>query len=218
MIVTMTSLFSFPFDINRLRSMATKIDTEAKSNDDDEANKYLALLRVLSFFVTSIAIASTYSGSLPVKIVSTDQRTTLSFEDRLTLTIQLAFLDLIPLIVSMFAVIHVRMHTVAVNPMDPRGYPLVEQRQRILQNTLEQSLIKLIISFALATLLTDEQMILLPVWTALFLLGRVTFALGYPFYRSFGMGLNIGTAMLCFFIVLFRFVTEKTALHSIQWK
>jgi hypothetical protein len=42
------------------------------------------------------------------------------------------FIDFLPLLINIFAVINQRMSTIAINPMDSRGHAFVEQRQRIL--------------------------------------------------------------------------------------
>ena len=102
--------------------------------------------------------------------------------------------------------------------MDPRGHSLVEQRQRILQNTLEQLLIKLIVSLSVCTVLRLNELMVLPVITVLFLLGRLTFAFGYPNYRSFGIAMNIISAVFVTFIVAHRLFIEGILFQHIRSK
>lgn len=198
--------------------MMTK-ETEMNSKENfADPNRYLSPLRKLSYVVTSIIVLLPFFDFFPLKISFDDQNDHFSFENRFQLTIQLIFLDLIPLVLSIISVIQIRMKTIAVNPLDPRGHPLVEKRQRILQNTLEQLILKLIISLTLATILRPNEFIFLPIFTFLFLLGRFTFAVGYPFYRGFGMAMNAISGLFFILFIFYRIFTEKTFLHSIQWK
>ncbi len=66
----------------------------------------------------------------------------------------------------------------------------VERLKGILENTFEQFIIKLILSFILCTVLRSRELIVLPAFSFLFVIGRFTFALGYPTHRSFGMTMN----------------------------
>lgn len=197
--------------------MTTETETKMRSQCDND-NRYLGPLRHLSFIVTSLIIGSVYFDYFPLKIVFHDERNELSFENRLKLTIQLTFLDLIPLIFSIFSVIRIRMRTVAMNPLDPRGHLLVEKQQNILRNTVEQLMIKLIISLNLSIILHHDEFILLPIFTFLFLVGRLTFAIGYPFYRSFGISMNILASIIFACFISYRFLTEQVSFYSIQWK
>jgi hypothetical protein len=142
----------------------------------------------------------------------------LSLENRLIFTIQLSFIDLIPLLIAIFAVINRRVTSIAINPMDPRGQALVEQRQHILQNTLEQLIIKLILSLTLSTVLHSNELILLPVFTILFIIGRFAFALGYPNYRSFGFLMNLSSTIFVIIIICYRLFMQGLLFQCIKHK
>ncbi|UJR19012.1 hypothetical protein I4U23_022142 [Adineta vaga] len=116
------------------------------------------------------------------------------------------------------AVIRRRTSTSAINSMDPREEILVEQRQRILQNTLEQLLIQLSLSLVLCTILKSNEFILLPIYTILFIIGRFTFALGYPNYRSFGMTMNIASAILIIVLINYCLFVERSLFQYIKFK
>ena len=200
------------------RKMTNETDAKVKE-ESRHSNRYLVPLRNLSVLVTTLVWSLAFLDCLPWTIANSDQSAPFSMEERLLLTIQLSFIDLLPLIVAVFTVIHVRISTIAVNPMHPRADPLVEKPQRILQNTLEQLLIKVILSFALCTVLRPEQLIILPMFTVLFLIGRLTFALGYPNYRSFGMGMNLFSASIVTLFLLARLLFfDQTLLRSIRVK
>lgn len=182
------------------------------------SNRCLGPLRNLSLLATTLAWTLAFLDYLPWQIANDDRLNPVSVEDRLILTIQLSFIDLLPLIVALFAVINVRISTIPVNPPDPRADPLVQKPQRILQNTLEQLIIKWNLSFTLCTVLQPNQLIILPMFTVVFIVGRLKFALGYPNYRSFGMGTNIFSAPIVIFFLLYRLFVDATLVRLIKLK
>ena len=180
--------------------------------------KTLGPLRIISIIMTTVIMSAALFDRFPWAVTIDGDGKSFSFDNRLLFTLQLSFVDLIPLLGSIFAVINKRISSIAINPMDPRGHSLVEQRQRILQNTLEQLLIKLIVSLSVCTVLRLNELMVLPVITVLFLLGRLTFAFGYPNYRSFGIAMNIISAVFVTFIVAHRLFIEGILFQHIRSK
>ena len=160
----------------------------------------------------------TFFDKLPWTITIENYTKTFSFEKRLIFTIQLLFLDCFSLLFAIYAVISRRVSTIAINPLDPKGQIFVEQRQRILQNTLEQFVVKVILSLTLCTILESNELILLPVFTFLFLLGRLTFALGYPKYRSFGFIMHITSNTFVIGLISYRLFINGTFFQHIKNK
>ncbi|WP_313003944.1 MAPEG family protein [Brevundimonas sp.] len=75
----------------------------------------------------------------------------------------------------------------------------------VLQNSLEQTVLAVGAHLVLATVLRGEEMVLLPVLVALYLVGRVFFALGYArgaAARAFGMALTGASTIAAFGIAL----------------
>jgi len=205
------------FFLSRAKNMT--IETDAKMKEELRSYKRkLGPLRTISMIITTLIMALVFFDRFPwiVSIDGDDKH--LSFEKRLIFTLQLSFIDCFPLLISIYAVINRRISTIAVNPMDPRGHELVEQRQRILQNTLEQLIIKLIVSLALCTVLQSNELIILPVFTILFIFGRLTFALGYPNYRSFGITMNIISTIFVILIIGYRLIIGGILLQYIKSK
>jgi hypothetical protein len=179
------------------------VETDAKLKEEFRVyQRKLGPLRIISCILTALVLTITFFDQLPWTVAIGSK--TLSFEDRLIFTLQLSFIDFFPFFIAIIAVINRRMTSIAVNPMDKRGHELVEQRQRILQNTLEQLVIKVILSLVLCTVIESNELIILPVFTILFVLGRFTFAIGYPNYRSFGMGMNFVSAVLVTILIGYR--------------
>ena len=195
------------------------IGKDAKLQKEVRAHQEtLGPLRTISMIVTTVIMSAALFDRLPWSVNIDGDDKSFSFENRLLFTLQLSFVDLIPLLISLFSVIQKRVSSIAINPMDPRGHSLVEQRQRILQNTLEQLLIKLIVSLSACTVLRSYELMILPVFTILFLVGRITFAFGYPNYRSFGMAMNIISVGFVTLTVAYRLFFEGILFQYIKFK
>jgi hypothetical protein len=197
--------------------MTAQTDAKLKEELRSYRNK-LRPLGMISVIITTLIMALAFSDQFPWVIVVDGNGKSSALENRLLFTLQLLFIDLLPLFIAIFAVINRRISTIAVNPMDPRGYALVEQRQRILQNTLEQLIIKLILSLILCTVLRSNELIILPVFTILFVLGRLTCALGYPSYRSFGMAMNVISVVFVTILIGYRLFVEGVLFQHIKSK
>lgn len=112
-----------------------------------------------------------------------------TMQDRLVLALRNQVPAVLSLMVSWLHVALTRALTAAANPL-ARHEGLVELPNRILTNTLEQVILSALNQLILATYLPEEKLRLLPLISATFLVGRVTFAAGYimnPWWRSFGV-------------------------------
>jgi hypothetical protein len=77
---------------------------------------------------------------------------------------------------------------------------------------------RFILSLILCTILRSSELILLPTFTFLFILGRFTFALGYPNHRSFGMTMNFISILLVTLLIAYRFFVKGIFFQYISWK
>ena len=71
--------------------------------------------------------------------------------------------------------------------------PKIAVRAAVLQNSLEQTVLAVGAHLLLATVLSAEELVLIPLLVLLYLVGRATFAIGYarsPIARAFGMALT----------------------------
>jgi hypothetical protein len=193
------------------------IETDIKMKEEIRNYKRrLAPLGMISIIITTLIMVLAFFNQFPWIVAIDDNVKYLSFEKRFIFTLQLSFIDCLPLLISIFAVIRRRISSIAINPMDSRGHSLVEQRQRILQNTLEQLIMKLILSLALCTVLKSNELIILPVFTILFIFGRLTFALGYPNYRSFDMAMNLISGICVIGLIGYRLFVEGILFQYIK--
>ncbi len=205
------------FRVLTRRRMTAETDVKLKEEVRTYQNK-LGLLRTISMIITTVIMTLAFFDQFPWVVVLDGNSKSLALENRLLFTLELSFIDLLPFFIAIFAVINRRISTIAINPMDPRGHALVEQRQRILQNTLEQLIIKFILSLTLCTVLRSNELIILPVFTILFVLGRFTFAIGYPNYRSFGITMNIISAVFVAILIGYRLFVEGALFQHIKSK
>lgn len=193
-------------------------ETENMLEDVQEYKQNVAPGIFLSIILTFVTFSLTFFDYLPWKIVGVEGLDHVTLKDRCIFTLQLSFIDILPLLFSIFAVFNQRRQTYAINPMDPRGDEYVERSKGILENTLEQFVIKLILSFILCTVLRSYELLLLPVFTLLFVIGRFTFAFGYPNHRSFGMTMNFTSVILVTIIIFDRLLIKGVILQYIYWK
>ena len=199
--------------------MKTGADEQRMRSEVNEFKKQVAPEIILSTIFTSVLIFLSFYDYLPWKIVDNQHKNQLSFKRRYIFTLQLVFVDILPLLICIFVVFNRRRQTYAINPMDPRGEESVQALKGILQNTLEQFIVKVTLSFLLSIVLYSNELMLLPTFTFLFILGRLTFALGYPTHRSFGMTMNFLSVILVTCLITYRLLLRPVLFSRyIYWK
>ncbi|XP_038061704.1 transmembrane protein 79-like [Patiria miniata] len=134
--------------------------------------------------------------------------------DRMVFACRWLVLSLLPLLCCVFIVASTRfanIQTAGINPSLPRSEQIVGMKQRVLQNTLEQTVLHVAAVLALSTYLEGTSLKLVPISVFLFLCGRVTFYVGYlatdyTLYRAFGFSTTffnnimvIGYCLYCLF-------------------
>ena len=191
-----------------------------RSAMDEEVRRFqrrVAPEILLSNLITISIFGLSFYGYLPWRVTGEKGSEHVSLRARLAFTLQWSFVDLLPLLVGIFAVFNRRRQTWAINPVDPRGDEFIRSLKGILENTLEQFLVKFVLSLILCTVLRSRELILLPTFTFLYLLGRLTFALGYPLHRSFGMTMNFVSVLLVSLLIATRLVSKGLLFSNITW-
>ena len=99
----------------------------------------------------------------------------------------------------------------ALDPMvQNRTEAKVAQANSILTNSLEQFIINALCQLALITYLNEEETLkVIPLLNMLFVVGRITFWLGYPKMRAFGIHTTLSVNSAATIYCLFRFATEQ---------
>jgi hypothetical protein len=104
------------------------------------------------------------------------------------------------------------------SPNDIRGSafsapsPAIAIRSAVLQNTLEQTVLFFPATLILAALMQGFELVLAPFLVALFLVGRVTFAIGYAkgaSGRAFGMALTAAPIIVSYGFALWLIASGR---------
>lgn len=95
-----------------------------------------------------------------------------------------------PVLVLSYAVAKVAMMRFLGYAKNPLGEDeLIQNDKNFLQNTMEQLFIFLLTAAALMTYLDGEEMRLIPLYSFVFVLGRILYRIGYPTHRAFGFAM-----------------------------
>ncbi len=119
--------------------------------------------------------------------------------DRIAYALQLNAFAILPLLVGVITVGNNRFLSDAIDPTSHKESLATQINGRVLDNTLQQSILFLVGTLALSVSLTGPQMRVIAAATFVFVVARLAFWIGYrihPLYRAFGMAatayLNIG--------------------------
>ena len=129
---------------------------------------------------------------------------------RFAYALQWDVLALLPLMAGYVVVGNARFLSDAINPLDQKESPAMIVDARVLDNTLQQTVIFIPATLAAVTLLPPHYLQLIPAVVIVFLVARILFWVGYrihPLYRAFGMAatgyLNLGLLAYCIYSTFF---------------
>ena len=126
------------------------------------------------------------------------------FESRVKFTLRFLAIPSIWLFHSLLVVILKRFRTIAWDPMAGNDH-LTEVDQRILQNTMEQTLLTVICQLMMMAVMKPiETLKVIPFINLWFIVGRFLFWAGYPRYRTFGFCFSMVPAFFAIKFVWFR--------------
>jgi len=115
-----------------------------------------------------------------------------SLTDRIVWTLRHQVFGVLTVVWSLLHVMICRAGSTAINPLSGHE-SVVERANKILTNTLEQFVVNAINQLILSTYLSETNLRVIPLLSAYFLIGRITFWIGYqiaPKYREFGFVLT----------------------------
>ena len=139
------------------------------------------------------------------------------FEDvgeRLAFALQWQTLSIGTLLFGVWRVANGRFYSRAYSPLSGDDQDKIAVHLRYLSNTLEQFIIFIIGQLILTTYLSDNQMKLVPILAVLFVIGRITFWIGYMdpsegnTNRAFGFALNFTINVWTWFYLVYRLVAQ----------
>jgi len=108
----------------------------------------------------------------------------------------------------------VRFFSAQRNPLSSTDKDRVEVYCRVLQNTVEQFIVSLVLQLISATWFTEAQMKFIPMIVVLFVVGRLIFLKGYldPAFghgkRAYGLPLTMQTSFVMLVYCLYRTMAE----------
>ena len=132
-----------------------------------------------------------------------------SILDRLVFTIRCEFFSALMLFLGICTVGNIRFFTDAID--GSRNNKKVEIHLRYLQNTLDQFILLFTGHLILCSYLTEHQMKLIPILVMLFIIGRITFWIGYlktPTARAFGFGTTSYPTVAVFVYDLYHLISS----------
>ncbi|KAK6167583.1 hypothetical protein SNE40_021574 [Patella caerulea] len=121
--------------------------------------------------------------------------------DRLIYTLRWQTLSVLTLVAGILKVAITRFQTTAIDPIAGNGEHHVIIDTHYIQNTVEQLFLNVIGQFILCTFLTSTQIKLIPIFVLLFVVGRITFWIGYKksyLDRAFGFCLTMLPNMILY--------------------
>ncbi|XP_060071976.1 uncharacterized protein LOC132551849 [Ylistrum balloti] len=122
--------------------------------------------------------------------------------------------SVLTLTAGIFVVANKRFFTSAIDPIEGRGEHLIEVHKRYIQNTMEQLVLHVASSALLASFLSPESMMIIPIRVFLFVFGRVTFWYGYmksPIKRAFGFQVTFAPSVVSLLYCAFCFCNSGPA-------
>ena len=157
--------------------------------------KFIAAQSVTAACFALFVTYLTKTRTLPL---ARDFSQVLSEGERLTYAFRCLVFSVVPLFYASLNVARVRLRNptnLAAHPSAPVP-PSMETfkiYERILQNTVEQTILHIIAVLALVSCLEVDQLWLIPLLVLLFVVARAAFFIGYvasPLYRAFGFSLT----------------------------
>jgi len=191
--------------------MPPKTRTEKPTKADTVlwANRKAVLISLVAGLVFIITTYYAYN-QLGFRYVSIPHLHSLT--DRIVWTLRYQVLGLSAVVFALANVSITRALTQAINPL--AGHEgIVERANKILTNTLEQFVLNLMNQLILATYLSESNLRLIPLLNLYFLIGRITFWIGYqiaPKYRTFGFTLSFLPTLLVFTLNAYFLLTTNS--------
>ncbi|KAJ8030504.1 Transmembrane protein 79 [Holothuria leucospilota] len=139
-----------------------------------------------------------------------------SLINRVVFTTRCLVVSLIPLMFGIGVVGAMRyydMENMGANPVKEKVTYKFDVTRRYLQNTLEQTILHVILQLSLSTFLPNEYLPLIPTFITFFVIGRIIFLIGYmdekrPINRGPGFAItwltNIFSFLLCLVFLIWK--------------
>lgn len=114
----------------------------------------------------------------------------ISLFDQIIWTIKFEIFALLPLLIGIITIGNERFLSDAIDPLLHKESRTMEVNARFVDNTLQQTVLFIPSLLAISTLITSDQMKIIPALVIVFIVARAVFWFGYhrnPLYRAPGM-------------------------------
>ena len=129
---------------------------------------------------------------------------------RLAFALQCTLPMVVVVFVAILMVMNKRGVTTAVDPLSDNE-SILQLDKNVLWNTVEQFVVGFSLLLIASTVFkTTEQLKLIPIYSFLFVFGRIAFRVGYgidPKLRSFGMSMNLHIVLYMLIYLFYLFLT-----------
>ncbi|MAS87261.1 MAG: hypothetical protein CMH30_04705 [Micavibrio sp.] len=168
---------------------------------------------IVASIIAAVIFALLYTVLLFSWLVPADVPITV--EHRVELAIKCLLVPVFMLFLGIAAIANARFFSKAANPIDCE---VSNQKMKVdlhyLTNTQEQLLLMSITMLGLSVYLPPHYLMLLPIYSSLFVIGRICFWIGYrinPYYRAFGFALTAYPTFAGIFYNLYALIISSFA-------
>ena len=175
-----------PFYIWATLSPWRAMASDVESKEFDKNRLYIKYCNVLGLLLLGLTTTASYNFEGPLVNLPT-------MTDRIVFTLRLQMLSAMTVVFGIIWVANTRFYTPAMDTFSQAAQHHVAIPTRYLQNTVEQFVLSFVGNLVLTTYLPSNKMHMIAVFVALFVAGRLAFALGYRRYyvqRAFGFVLT----------------------------
>ena len=190
----------------------------SETSDYDSRDWTFALVHGLSGLAV-VCTASYLAFNDRLSILQPKDRQTVlqslsTFSGKLEFTSKYWVLPAAWLLFNLHIVMNNRLGAKATNPLVAGNDHKIQRAKNILSNTIEQTLLAILLQTASLHYLSPVQVMnLAPLFNAFFLVGRIAFWIGYPKRRSLGFSMNIGSSMIMTLFTIYHFVVNQLDLN-----
>lgn len=192
---------------------------ETRSQGRHQIPTHIKVIAVIAFILSTTLVAITWKlawdGTLTVlKIKNVDLKRLESFSDKMQFTAKYWSLPLFWLLTRWQAVVFKRVTSRAVDPLSGNEH-IVEEANKILDNSMEQFLLSVTSQITLLAYLTPAQTVtLIPLINVWHLVGRIAFWMGYPKYRTFGVMSTLSPTVISIGYCIYQLLVVDLAVFQ----
>lgn len=184
-----------------------KLPQAPRGNELLRLRNIMFLALISAWTVTGVVLYCAYNDILKLYPKSITKPDALKgFNARFEYSVRYQILLAVWLLFNVCTVIFVRFSKRALNPLVPSTEVAAQCQKNILNNSIEQVFISVLLQFAFASFAEPSLVMkMIPAVNFLVFFGRIAYFLGYPMYRTFGITLTAFPSILMAGYNLYKF-------------